>query len=358
MQETPLDPIDVYNPNIPEAFSTWLQKMIAIDPAERFQSYQEATEYLPEPIQSAPVPVSSVAVQNQPATAQTSTHAVPTHTTATQTTSAAADFAARQQQKDKSKNPMIFGGIGAVVVIILAIVILSGGDEETATDTASSTTTNETNEVEAVEDIPQKGIVAFFDFNRRSLYNARGTKLKIERLADRASYSNNGLSGKALVLDKNHFFRIPLAGSSISKKSDSFTLSFWIKSGSSSQNDLAVVSDEPWYEGDSEPFKDDDSLWQWNPSRNASLDSSDWNMVTMIYSKGTQSVDLYLNGESLGSSSTDAIDSKRLGRYIFIGCDSDGNFSHQTPMVIDDLAIWDRPLSRKEIMAMYDASHS
>lgn len=360
VQEAPLDPIVDYNPSIPAGFSDWLQKMIAIDPADRFQTYEEATEQLPEPIQSAPVPISAstATVAQTVAAAQTITSSQAVTPAEGHVTTAAEDFAAKQaaaQETKKSsanKNPIIFGAAGAVVLLIIIIILMSGGDDEEAVPTTpvANTASNE------VSGLPQKGLVSFIDFNNRSVSDPKNGKYTLESLKKRPTFSNNGLSGKALIIDQDHIYRLPIAGTAIADRSKDFTVSFWVKSATSAAKELTVLSPEPWHDGDTAPFEGDDNLWKWTPDNDSSVETNQWNFVTMIYSRKSGSVELYLNGELLGTSGTDEIDANKMNRYIYIGCDSNENFTHQSPMIIDDLIIWDRTLSEDEIYSIYNSS--
>lgn len=365
VQNDPLGPIIDYNPSIPEGFSNWLQKMMAIDPNDRFASYQAATEELPEPIQSAPVPISAststVALAVAPAQVITSSHAV--HSAASQhVTSAAEDFAAKKEAEDEAKkqeivqkmslmkNPIVIGAIAVVLVLIVVIISMSGSDEKAA----------EVKPVVASGDsntgLPQEGLVSFIDFNNSSVKDKKNSSYQLEPLKNAPTFSNNGLSGKALIINKNHFYRLPIAGTPLADKSKNFTISFWMKSGSRYASDLALVSKEPWEKGNSEPFTADDTLWQWTPNKDSSLDSSSWSMITMVYSRSDNTINLFLNGQSLGKTANTAVGANSMDRFIYIGCDSNENFLHQQPITIDDLAIWEKGLHELDIQNIYDSS--
>ncbi|MGJ8672846.1 LamG-like jellyroll fold domain-containing protein [Rubritalea sp.] len=361
--EDPIAPIIDYNPSIPEGFSHWLQKMTAVDPTERFSSYQEAAENLPQPIQSAPVPISaSTATVAQNVTAAqvtTASHAI--HPAEQRITTAAEDFAAKKAAEDEvkkqeiaqkisiMKNPMVLGGVGAILLLLIIVIVMSGGEEDSSDITATQVI-EESNTA-----IPQLGLVSFMDFNNGSVQDPQNSTFLLEPLKNRPLFSNNGLSGKALVIDKSHYFRLPITGTPLADRSKDFTLSFWMKSGSNHSSKLAMVSKEPWKQGNSEPFESDEKLWQWTPDKNSSLQTSSWSMVTIVFSGYDKSISLFLNGKNLGRSSNDA---KTVNSHIYVGCDSNENFLHQNPMVIDDLVIWDRALNQSDIKSMYDASLS
>ncbi|MFC5050823.1 LamG-like jellyroll fold domain-containing protein [Rubritalea spongiae] len=361
--ENPLGPIIDYNPSVPEGFSNWLQQMTAVDPAERFSSYEEATQHLPQPIQSAPVPISAstatVAQSVAAARVVTSTQAI--HPAEQHITTAAEDFAAKKAAEDEVKkqeiaqkisiikNPMVLGGIGVVLILLIVVIAMSGGDDDSSNTVA----------VPVIEEspvsIPQLGLVSFMDFNNGSVQDPKNDDFSLEALKNRPSFSNNGLSGKALVIDRSHYFRLPIAGTPLADRSKDFTISFWMKSGSSHSSKLAMISRKPWKRGSNEPFEGNDQFWQWTPDNNTSLQTSSWSMVTVVFTTYDKSISLYLNGNSMGNSSND---SQTVNSHIYIGCDSNENFLHKTPMVIDDLAIWDRSLNQNEIEKMYEASIS
>jgi serine/threonine protein kinase len=53
----PLAPISSFRDDVPKAMVDWIVRMTAIDTKDRFSTYAEALENLPEPIQAAPIPV-------------------------------------------------------------------------------------------------------------------------------------------------------------------------------------------------------------------------------------------------------------------------------------------------------------
>jgi hypothetical protein len=289
-------------------------------------------------------------------------HAASEHTT--HVTTAAEDFAAKKAAEDAAKkeaniktakNPIVLGSIGAVAVLIVVIIIMaSGGDDDNTPSAAAAAPPVEATEAAG---IPQEGLVAFIDFDNGSISDKGESNIALEALKSRPMFSNNGLSGKALVLDKKHYYRLPITSSSLADKSKDFTLSFWMRSASKASNNLAVLSKEPWMDGNSEPYENDDALWQWNPRR-SEVEGNEWSMITMIYSRSENSISLYLDGRYAGTSSNDELDSNKMHRFIYIGCDSNENFLHQSPMVIDDLAIWDRALPREQIEDMFDKASS
>lgn len=349
-----------YNPNVPEAMAQWVATMTALDPKDRYKSYEEATQNLPEPIQSAPVPIQATsAVYTVPAT----------HTTANQTvaadqthiTHAAEDFAAQQAASEAAKKqvnsaklqflkkPVVLGAAAVLVILLICVIFMSGGDERAAKKSgyvATSTTSDE------LSSLPREGLIAFIDFNDESLAASNNPSIKLEALKNEPSFSRNGRSGKGLKLDKNHYFRLPLRGTPLADKHTDFTVSFWVKPHKSADQDLVAVSKQPWMEGETETFNDNDSSHLWKPDY-ATVAGSTWNMITMVCSKSSESLTIYIDGESLETSGNSEVNNLNKNPFIYIGCDSNERYLHNFPVTLDNMVIWERALGPYEIKNLY-----
>lgn len=330
-EQAELEPISAYNQMIPEAMDQWLAKLIAKDPSQRFASYAVAFEQMPAPIQSAPVPEQTTGTVFTTATAYQSQQA-------TQTTQSVVIPVATPPHK----NPVILGVAGAVLLLIIGVIALSGGDEETASATTESTTT------EALF----KGRIAHFDFESSKSSSAGDAKVQLIPLKRKAEFANKGFhtnSKKSLLIDKNHFFKFPIKDTVIGESNASYTLSFWMLPTTSSDNELSLRSKKPW-EFSNAPPVDDDFI---KSVEDTLIYGNAWNMITMVFNKSQQNVALYVDGQLVNSSKTDAISTPPQDGFIFIGCNESEESIHITPILIDNFSIWNRELSAEEVLELY-----
>lgn len=354
----PLGLVTDYNTGVPDAMAQWISKLIALDPNERFQSYQEATASLPEPIQSAPVPIQS----------KSAIYAA-SHTTANQTVAAdgtgpvsAADAFAAQQaatEADKKaayaekakilKNPLVLGGIGTVLLIIICTIIFTGEDDDG--DDSNYVSTKAAEKVEIAK-LPRDGMVAYIDFNDAQITAVNNTRIRLEPLKDKAIFTRNGRSGKGLILDENHYFRLPLSGTPMENSPQGFTISFWVKPRHSADQDLIAVSQKPWKKGQNEAFKGDSATHVWKPEQ-AVIVGSTWNMITMVCARSAETITIYIDGKKIDSSPNGEVNNINNDPFIYLGCDSSENFYHASPVTIDNVAIWERELSDVEINDLF-----
>lgn len=335
-EQEKLDPISAYNETIPEAMDVWLSKLIATDPNERFASYAEAFEQMPAPIQSAPVPIkATAAIFTTPATSTQAVQATPTQLT---------HSVAVPVSKPPHKNPVILGATAAFLLLIIGMIALSGGDDD---EPNSSETSSENVDPLTV------GRVAFFDFDSRNISSSGEKPLQLVPLKRKADFSNTGFkptSKRSLVLDKNHFFKLAIKDTAIGIDDSLFTVSFWIQPSTSADSMLSLRSKQPWNDSNSLPVGDNFN----KDLNNTVIYGNTWNMVTMVFDKSNNNVLVYVDGQLISDSKTDEISNSSSDGFIYIGCDSKGNSIHITPVLIDDLAIWDRALGDEEIIDLYN----
>lgn len=349
-----------YNPNVPEAMAQWVATMVALDPNDRYKSFEEAVQNLPEPIQSAPVPIQATGtVYTMPATQTTATQTVAAEQP--HITNAAEDFAAQQaalgaakkqsnsEKVELLKNPMVLGGAGVLLILLICVIFMSGDDEDSADNgyQAAPTTSSD------LRNLPREGLIAYIDFNDEKVEASNNPQIKLEALKSDPSFSRNGRSGKGLTLDKNHYFRLPLRGTPLSDKHTDFTVSFWVKPHKSSDQDLVAVSKEPWMDGETEVFNGSDSSHLWKPDY-ATVAGSTWNMITMVCSKSSETLTIYIDGKSIETSGNAEVNNLNKNPFIYIGCDSNERFLHNSPATLDNMAIWDRALGAFEIKELYN----
>lgn len=382
----PLAPIRLSREDVPKAMSDWIIRMTAVETQERFSTFVDAMHHLPAPVQTAPVPVipthtttqqtqtvvagQTTGVQQtaQAASTLTGTQAVG-FTTTTQAVTAKNAVAAQKKQsgggvKALLQEPLILGGIAlAVVLLIVGVVVFSGNDDDAKdnkdnTEQAGEGDSEESNDSAGGESGAtglKKGLIVALNFNG-STSAKNDSSIKLKELASEPSFAR-GLYGQGLVLDKDHYYRLPLADHLPTGDSANFTISFWVKN--LDKQEPVFISDEPWTSDKSHKLggSDGKEMWQWSPdnafSKKESATRSDWSMVTLAFSRKNDLVIVYNNGELMGSSSTKAIQSLNDEKYLYIGCDSRQKFNFASPTVIDQLYIWDRKLKSSEIRSLY-----
>lgn len=387
----PLAPIGLSREDIPKGMSDWLYRMTSTDEKERFATYADALHNLPGPVQTAPIPVIptqtttqqtaqlgqttsvqqavSTLTSTQAVNPQTGTQAVGFATT-TQTVVAKAQGQDGQKGGGKKdggikallQEPLILGGIAlAVVLIIVGVLVFSGDDDSGKEKVAADTVVTEDSGSEdnggnsKSETGLKKSLVAALNFNE-SLRAENDKKLKVEALGDSAYY-RRGLYGQGLVLDKDHYYRLPLDGVLSKAKASSFTISFWVKS--ENKREPIFMSDRPWSGENTLKVTGygNREFWQWAPDLSPETEGKssmkDWNMVTLVFSAKDKLVLVYSNGSLIGSSSSDSIRTLDEENYLYIGCNNRKEFNFSSPAVIDQLYVWNRKLSSKEIRGMY-----
>ncbi|NWK55370.1 hypothetical protein HW115_07090 [Verrucomicrobiaceae bacterium N1E253] len=385
----PLAPIHLSRQDIPKAMSDWLYRMTTIDAKDRFATYADALHHLPAPQQTAPVPVIPTTTTQQqvntplgqtttvqqtvnPLTAaqavnpQTGTQAVGFTTTTQAVTASAGASSAKQGNalKQLLQEPLIIGGAVLVIILIVVGAMVFSGDDDPATADAKEKVEENNVSGDSLDDgkvddkddqrsTLAKGLIAALNFDD-SLLAKNDRKIKVEALKSAPKFEK-GLYQKGLVLDKEHYYRLPMADVLSDDTSSGFSISFWVKN--LNQQEPAFISDKPWSDGESTKVagKDDKEMWQWTPENAAAREKArrNWSMVTMVFSQKNKKVTVYTNGEMVGASSTDAIKSLDEEKYLYIGCDSRQQFNFAAPTVIDQLYIWNRKLSSREIRTMF-----
>jgi len=384
----PLAPISEFRDDIPQAMVDWLVKMMAVDPKDRFQTYVEALESLPDPEQALAVPIiptSTTQQQVQAAPVGMATTAQQTVSLQTGTQGISLTTAVNQTQAVSEvaggglfKNPMVIGGaVLAVILLILGVVVFSSDDEDSGSSKALAGQADEVttpsdddgdSNFDTSEEGFKKGLIVAFNFDE-SLAAKNDGNQKIEKLKSDPIFEK-GLFGKGLVLDQDHYYKLPLKGMIPKDYNSSFTISFWVEN--LERHEPAFISNEPWSPSSRAHKlaggKDDAQVfWQWSPdSSSQSKEPSgkkaetkeSWSMITLVFSRKSKKVSVYNNGVLEGSSSTDAIKTIDEEEYLYIGCDSRQKFNFASPTVIDQFYIWNRKLSSKEIRNMHEGRYT
>jgi len=366
----PIAPVSSFRSDIPQPMVEWISRLTDADPEKRFSTYNEALETLPAPVNTALIPTipttttqqqvqmsATQATSVQEAMAQTGTQPVAYTAPVTQAVTATTSNNALKQLLQE---PLILGGIVAVIALIIGgFFFLSDDSEEqdgkaksSASDPVAKKSTKPISEEERIK----QGLAVAFNFNE-NLTSETESHLKLEHLKSSPSYQK-GLYGKGLVLSKNHFYRLSLKGLLNDDPPSDFTISFWVKN--IAQKSPALISNQPWSRGNSQKLTNQGKeLWQWIPENSFTSDKDTeagqeaWNMITLVFSLKKEEVSVYNNGQRIGSSSTESIKTLDAEKYLYLGCDSNQKFNFTSPAVIDQLYIWARKLSSKEIREMH-----
>lgn len=373
----PLAPISELRGDIPAAMSDWIGRLTALDPEERFSTYAEAIESLPAPVQTAPVPVipthtTTQQVQSpmvgqgtaaqQTVSSLTGTQAVGFATT-TQAQTVAATPAKAGGVKALLQEPMILGGAALLIVLmVVGGVMLSGGEdgEKAKTEQAQgddgddNTDSGEASAAGKSSSGLNDGLVVALNFDGK-LFSANDQEIKAERLGSAAKYGK-GVHGRGLVLDQKRYYRLELGDVLKSAESGAFTIAFWVKNLSAQQ--ASLVSDEPWSGDRNRKINNGgQDKWQWTPKQDLGAGEgsvgSGWSLMTLVFSQKDDLVLVYNDGSLVGSTSSDSVGSLSAEEYLYIGCDRDQKMSFAAPALIDQLYIWNRKLSSKEVRSLY-----
>jgi hypothetical protein len=263
------------------------------------------------------------------------------------------------------KNPKILGGIGlAVVLLIGGVLAFSGGDEKKKAAQVEMLNDGDDKGEDgsdapvSLEDALRDHLVIALNFDE-SLISQMGDSVGVEVLKSQPVFKG-GLYGKGLVLDKNHAYRLPLAEKLFDGSLSSFTISFWVKN--LNNQTPAFISDKPWKKGRGRKLKVGGlERWQWAPDDQGDKKEAGksgvrhgWSMMTLVFSIKKKEVTIYSNGERMGSSSTSTIKTLDGGKYLYLGCDSNQKLNLTTPLIVDQLYIWNQKLSSKKIRGMYN----
>lgn len=340
--QEPLASISAYNESVPEAMSLWLEKLIAKNPEDRFSTYAEAFEALPSPIQSAPVPINATgAVYQTPATQPVAVQPAHTALVSNTATQLHTENSEPVKQPSNSKLPIIIGGVILLLIIIIAIFATGGDKDESSNSEASSSTQQ------------HSAPFAFFSFDSEELTAEGKTGLELEALKMRAEFASNGLhsKGRSLKLDKKHYYRLSIADTPLVKEKLDYTISFWVMPTDSADRNIAAISRQPWENDTSEVLSVDKH--RWTPD-NTPIYGNAWNMVTMVCSRSSGTVSIYVDGALTGSASTDEARQSLESPYIYIGCDSNLSSTQKSPVLIDNLSVWDRRLKPSEIESLFN----
>lgn len=380
-QNYPLAPISDLRDDIPQPMVEWIAKMIELNPDDRFATYAEALENLPAPVQTVSIP------EVLTATTQQQVQLAPVgQTTGVQQIGGQGVSLATASNPYKAKasgdsvkpllqKPMVLGGMALLVLlVIVGIFALSDDDKGPATKSISedSQSDDDSEDAQNISSSSEsnglsKGLIVALNFNGE-LAAKNNDAIEVEPLKSEASYEK-GVFGKGLILDKNHYYRVPLDEKLFSGGSSNFTISFWVKN--MDQQKPSFISDQPWESGQSYKMSSkgdqEKQFWQWSPkvsleptksqSQKAKPQES-WSMITLVFSRKTKKVSIYHNGALEGSSNTDSIKALGSEKYIYIGCDSRQKFNGVSPTVIDQFYVWNRKLSSKEIRLMHSERFS
>ncbi|WP_018971045.1 LamG-like jellyroll fold domain-containing protein [Rubritalea marina] len=354
-QSQPLPLVSEYKPELPEAFVLWLNAMISTDPAHRYKTFAEASQALPHPVQSAPIPISTTsAVANSPAVAVTGMQGVAPAgvDSGAQGVSAAEAFAAQQEEMRKVKQeelaqkaalfkqPAVLGGIGVVVLGIIGFAVFGGGDDTPKVSSQVANMSQQTKNELSV--LPEQGLVAYINFTNDSLKSLNNPDLVLEPILKEPRFSRDGRSGEGLFLSKQYSFKLDMEKAGMDLDRSDYTVSFWIKPSSARDTELSVSSQSEWSGSTTGNPR------EWAPE-NAVVAGKSWNMVTIVQEAENEQVTIYLDGKQIEQNSSAGLNDFSTDPYIYLGNYKNESGSGMPPSVIDNFAVWDRPLSSTEI---------
>jgi hypothetical protein len=154
----------------------------------------------------------------------------------------------------------------------------------------------------------------------------------------------------------------------------SFTVSFWVKLNSQA-DDQAFISNKDWRSSNNRGWGifsqgggkvrnqftgAGGSADKYNQTPALGLNDTRWHQVTVIADRAAGRSDTYLDGSFVQSNTLatqGSFDTDDLGFAINLGQDGTGKYTHgnaaEIDAVIDELAVWSRPLGGVEVAGLY-----
>ena len=200
--------------------------------------------------------------------------------------------------------------------------------------------------------VPTDGLVGYWPFDG----NAN----------DASGNGNNGVvNGAVLTLDRNNLPNsaysfngntncIDIANSPELELTDSdYSISLWVYFNSTG-SDLISKRDGSGGGYSLTTNSTEYFVWHWtDPSGSlSSYNFSEWSNVTLVYSENLQELKLYVNGILLNTTSLQSV-SANSGILRFGGDALLNTYWHNGMM--DDIGIWNRPLTQQEITDLYNS---
>ncbi|SHI87542.1 Serine/threonine protein kinase [Rubritalea squalenifaciens DSM 18772] len=402
-----LPSIDQFRNDMPADFVQWLNRMTAVGGGQAFQTASEALAALPEVggLQAIPMDLTGV-VSVQPASS-TSAQTVAPHnrpklltgsqirpaTAATSTQpvmSAQAPAAAVSPQLgvagvgvaqpasgigallDTTKKKIIASSVGGgiLLLIIIGLVAASGDDKPKKSDGSS--------DEEAVVEKATKA--EEMDQETRELFrglaygwNFDQDLLPINRNSPAIEPYNNldyseGVDRKALVLGPENYYSIPKESGLFIENYSASTVNLWIKAPSQWERGPMIIGNKkynlPGSRGwciaavpvNEEAMKFRLNTYDGKETRIADsqmlVSAGNWHMFTIVFENGAKTK-FYQDGNFAGE--VDIPNTRELytGKDLFIGTDEVFRAIFNVPVQIDQLYLWHRGLSKKEVQKLF-----
>lgn len=177
---------------------------------------------------------------------------------------------------------------------------------------------------------------------------------------------NTGRDGMAVLLDTNQYVSLGQPSDLQFGSSTDFTISCWVKPTGAWSSDPALISNKNWASGSNNGWflggQNDSSSFQWNYKGAASgatrkdfdsgglINDGNWHHLAVVHRRAGLA-DMYQDGTLLGSvliSGSGSVDTTSP-LSINIGRDGTGAWAWSGGVLMDDLKIWRRALTKEEI---------
>ncbi|MEN9951392.1 MAG: hypothetical protein RLY85_2144 [Bacteroidota bacterium] len=220
----------------------------------------------------------------------------------------------------------------------------------------------------------QSGLMAYFPFNN-STADATGRNVSIQTQQvgfDVDRFGNPAAAGKFSILNQSYLF-VP---SNANIEPTSYTLSTWFKTnslqkgtlGSNDDQTIAIYTPDNWLKGPVYKHSlivTDNSVFQtrqWTPATSwqdlqtptGYIQVNQWYHAVTTYDAQTKEQRLYINGQLYSSRQSAFGYNGQLGLLIGASREqSSGQITQHFDGLLDDIALWNRPLTAADVAALY-----
>lgn len=399
--------VDQFRGDLPADLVQWMNKMIAVDRTQRFQSISEALAALPAVPGLVAIPMDLTGAVNVQPMSATSTQAVVPHnrpklitgthairpampetgTHAIGAVSVAPQQAvqptvkglvtpqtavAAQSPEAKKKKIIMISSIGGGVLLLLIIILIaaSGGDEKAKTSASADDGKDTPSKVSSGMDAETRqlfnGLAYGWNFDQ-DLLPINTNKPTIAPYRD-INYGE-GVNKKSLVLGPDNYYSIPKEDGIFIEKYNASTISVWIKVPGQWKRGPVVISNKKYNLPGSlgwgivatpenlAQMKMRLSTYDGVESRNSDsslLVSADrWHQFTVVMENGSP-IKFYQDGILVGEQQVPDTSKLHTGKEVYIGTDGVYRATFEEKVEIDQLYIWHRALSDREVKKLYD----
>ncbi|WP_414838295.1 LamG domain-containing protein [Candidatus Nanosalina sp. VS9-1] len=211
-----------------------------------------------------------------------------------------------------------------------------------------------------------QGLKAYYTFDSGSGSTAIDEALKNDGTVNGASWSTGKIDGGLDFSGGNYYVGAPSLGDTLSGASGGFTVSAWVNFASFGNNWYPVLWLEAGYnvrlrEDDGSRRSDgnrgfglhinDGGSWTWDASvPTSNLSTGTWHHFVGVYNDSSNTAKFYVDGVKQGEQSTGR-PSANSGQNSFMAeAENDRRYRDGK---LDEVRIYDRPLSEPEIKALY-----